>query len=76
MNTLGYLQFFEGLAEKTQGAFLLERLGSRRAHPDESGVVMPHRCRFEGGGDRFEGKGASRREALHALYRQMRHLKN
>ncbi|MDT8445977.1 MAG: hypothetical protein RRB13_03640 [bacterium] len=75
MNTMGYLQFFEGLAEKTQGAFLMERLGSRRAKPDPCGQVFTHRCRFERGKDRFEGRGVSRKEALQELYRQLRKIK-
>ena len=46
MNTISYLQFFDGLAEKKQGCFTMERISSKRSEPDMTGQLKTYRCRF------------------------------
>ncbi|OGG96456.1 MAG: hypothetical protein A2508_00860 [Candidatus Lambdaproteobacteria bacterium RIFOXYD12_FULL_49_8] len=71
MNTLSYLQFFEGLAEKMQGSFSTERVSSKLVHPGDDGVQYTYRCWFEDNDISVVGQGQSRKEALHSLYRKL-----
>ncbi len=71
MNTVTYLQFFDGLAEKNQGKFLMERISSKICRVDNTGKIFTYCCDFEMGEKRFSSQGTSRKEALRVLYRKL-----
>ncbi|MDH5560038.1 MAG: hypothetical protein OEY59_04195 [Deltaproteobacteria bacterium] len=69
MNTIGYIQFFDGLAEKQEGVFFMQKVSSRRCEMDISGENLMHRCELKLGQKRFSSQAPSRKEALRKLYR-------
>ena len=71
MNTVTYLQFFDGLAEKNQGKFLMGRISSKICLPDPSGNISTYCCDFIMGEQRYSSQGNSRKEALKVLYRKL-----
>jgi hypothetical protein len=76
MNTVTYLQFFDGLAEKNQGKFLMERVSSKICRPDRSGKTFTHCCDFIMGKQHYSSQGNSRKEALKVLYRKLQKFGN
>lgn len=72
MNTLSYLQFFDGLAEKKAGTFAMERVSSKRCDMDLEGEMPTYSCRFLFEDGSYHSKGESRKEALRRLYRMLR----
>lgn len=74
MNTLGYLSFFDGLAEKSQGSFVMERVASRLAQVNEAGDPVAYRCQLVVRQECFEAMGQSRKDALANLYKKCRRL--
>ena len=70
MNTLNYIQFFDGLAEKNLGAFRMEKLSSKTVAANASGHT--HICNLQIESDCFSAWGSSRKEALKGLYKQLR----
>ena len=76
MNTISYLQFFDGLAEKKQGCFTMERISSKRSEPDMTGQLKTYRCGFFFSDQQYLSAGISRKEALRSLYRKMRKFGN
>lgn len=72
MNTLSYMQFFDGLAEKKQGTFSLQRVSSKNCEMDLTGEMPIYSCRFLFGDKDYESRGESRKEALRRLYRKLR----
>ena len=75
MNTLAYLQYFDGLAEKQQGSFIMEKISSKKCSPDLSGEKHTYHCNFHTDRFRFQAEGNSRKEALRSLYRKLSHFK-
>ena len=75
MNTLGYLQFFDGLAEKKQGSFSMERVSTKICNQDLVGEKFAHRCKFSVEENLISGLGNSRKEALKSLYRKLKNFK-
>ena len=69
MNTLNYIQFFDGLAEKNLGAFRMEKLSSKTVAANASGHT--HICNLEIESNCFSAWGNSRKEALKGLYKQL-----
>ncbi|PCI30636.1 MAG: hypothetical protein COB67_01415 [SAR324 cluster bacterium] len=74
MNTLAYLQFFDGLAEKQRGSFILEKVSSKCCEPKSSGDLHTYHCNFSTEQFDFKSDGNSRKEALRQLYRKMNHF--
>ncbi|OGH00257.1 MAG: hypothetical protein A2600_07215 [Candidatus Lambdaproteobacteria bacterium RIFOXYD1_FULL_56_27] len=74
MNTLGYLSFFDGLAEKSQGSFVMERVASGLAAVNEAGDLVAYRCQLVFRQGCLESLGQSRKDALVNLYKQCRRL--
>jgi len=72
MNTLGYLQFFDGLAEQRRGTFLLEKISSKLKIQGHTGNPITYRCVFKDNSQTRQSEGASRKEALALLYRALR----
>ena len=72
MNTLGYLQFFDGLAEKRQGFFSVERRSSKLAKIKKNEASYTYHCIFQEKNQTFQGQGHSRKEALISLYKALR----
>ena len=75
MNTMAYLQFFDGLVEKKQGNFSMEKVATEICQPDLSGRALSYQCRICWDHKEYQGDGASRKEALRALYRKLRKFK-
>ena len=71
MNTLAYLQFFDGLAEKKRGSFKMETRSSKEIQ--DQGHA--HLCNLVIDEDCYISEGASRKEALRGLYRQLRRFR-
>ena len=72
MNTLSYMQFFDGLAEKKEGSFAIERVSSKKCDMDLTGEMPTYFCRFLFEDKNYHSKGESRKEALRRLYRMLR----
>lgn len=72
MNTLAYMQFFDGLAEKKAGSFSMERISSKKCDPELTGETPTYFCNFRFDDKRYHSKGESRKEALRRLYRMLR----
>ncbi len=71
MNTLEYLQYFEGLAETLEGSFTFSRLSSKLSPIDLQGNTLTHQCDFEYTSGTYSGAGVSRKDALKTLYRKI-----
>ncbi len=71
MNTLAFLQFFDGLAEKQKGSFVLEKTSSKRCEPDLTGELQSYHCDFSTDQFHFRTEGSSRKDALRRLYRKI-----
>jgi len=69
MNTLGYLQFFDRLAEKKRASFSMEHISSQLAIQSTDGQDYTHRCTFIVGKQQVQTQGSSRKSALIALYK-------
>jgi len=72
MNILGYMQFFDGLAEKMGGTFLMERVSSKVCDSDFIGDDLIHHCEFKTGSLDLSCKAPTRKEALKRLYRKLK----
>lgn len=71
MNTLAFLRFFDGLAEKQKGSFVLEKISSKRCVPDLTGEFQSYHCDFSTDQFHFRTEGSSRKDALRRLYRKI-----
>ncbi len=71
MNTLAFLQFFDGLAEKQHGSFVLEKVSTKCCEPDLSGELQSYHCDFSTDQYHFRVEGSSRKDALRQLYRKI-----
>ncbi len=71
MNTIAYLQFFDGLAEKRRGSFTLEKVSSKVGRLDLTGNNLTYFCDLLIGEEKYSGAGGSRKEALRSLYRKL-----
>jgi len=68
MNVMNYLQFFDGLAEKQKGRFMMETRSKKAARQDQFAYI----CDLTTDEGCFTSVGSSRKEALKELYRQLR----
>ncbi len=75
MNTLAYLQFFEGLAEKKQGYFSVEKISSKKSKLNINGKIQTYYCNFLFNEKKFSSTGTTRKEALKILYQKLRNLR-
>jgi len=70
MDVMEYLQFFDGLAEKNQGSFSMEKRSRRCIQTEDEAYA----CALKLAQGCFSAQGPSRKQALKDLYRQLRRL--